>query len=51
MIFAFLGVLRRLTDLQYTFVVTDTQTGAVRSYTKQTGTYDGRADTSAFVGN
>ncbi|MCU1347987.1 MAG: hypothetical protein JWO56_1017 [Acidobacteria bacterium] len=40
-----------LTDLQYTFTVTDTQTGAAKSYTKATGTYDGRADTNAFPGN
>jgi hypothetical protein len=40
-----------LTDIQYTFIVTDKQTGATRTYSKATGTYDGRADTSAFAGN
>jgi len=37
-----------LTDLQYSFTVTDTQTGATRTYSKASGTYDGRADTEAF---
>jgi hypothetical protein len=40
-----------LTDIQYTFTVTDMQTGASKSYTKASGTYDGAADTSAFAGN
>jgi hypothetical protein len=40
-----------LTDIQYTFIVTDKQTGATRTYSKATGTYDGRADTNAFPGN
>jgi len=39
-----------LTDVQYTFIVTDTQTGATKTYSKATGTYDGQADTSAFPG-
>jgi hypothetical protein len=39
-----------LTDIQYTFIVTDKQTGATKTYSKATGTYDGRADTSAFAG-
>jgi len=40
-----------LTDLQYSFTVTDVQTGASKTYTKATGTYDGAADTNAFAGN
>jgi hypothetical protein len=40
-----------LTDIQYTFTVTDTQSGVSKSYTKASGTYDGSADTSAFAGN
>jgi len=40
-----------LTDIQYSFTVTDVQTGASKTYSKATGTYDGAADTSAFPGN
>lgn len=40
-----------LTDVQYTFIVTDTVNGAVKTYSKPAGTYDGKADTSAFAGN
>lgn len=40
-----------LTDLQYSFTVTDTQTGASKTYSKASGTYDGKADTEAFPGN
>jgi hypothetical protein len=40
-----------LTDLQYSFTVTDVQTGASKTYTKASGTYDGAADTNAFPGN
>lgn len=37
-----------LTDLEFTLTVTDTATGAVRSYTKAAGSYCGDADTQAF---
>jgi hypothetical protein len=37
-----------LTDLEFTLTVTDTVTGAVKSYTKPAGSYCGDADTQAF---
>ncbi|MBI2212064.1 MAG: trypsin-like peptidase domain-containing protein [Acidobacteria bacterium] len=37
-----------LTDLEFTLTVTDTATGAVKSYTKPAGSYCGDADTQAF---
>lgn len=37
-----------LSDVQYTISVTDTQTGAVRTYTNPSGTLASVADTSAF---
>jgi hypothetical protein len=40
-----------LTGVQYTFIVTDKQTNATKTYVKATGTYDGGADVSAFLGN
>lgn len=37
-----------LTDLEYTLKVKDTKTGAEKSYTKEKGSYCGKADTGAF---
>jgi hypothetical protein len=39
-----------LTDVEYTITVTDTQTGAVRSYHNSAGHIGSFADTAAFVG-
>jgi hypothetical protein len=37
-----------LSDVQYTITVTDTQTGAAKTYTNPSGTLASVADTSAF---
>ena len=37
-----------LSDVQYTITVTDTQTGAVKTYTNPSGQLASVADTSAF---
>ena len=37
-----------LTDLEYTFTVRDTTSGASKDYTKEAGSFTGGADTSAF---
>ena len=37
-----------LSDVEYTLRVTDTMTGAVRTYTNPPGSICGRADTAAF---
>ena len=37
-----------LSDVEYTLRVTDTMTGAVRTYTNPPGSICGRADTTAF---